>query len=351
MFNKVKIGDLTLSKGGRVLIIAEAGVNHNGRLDLALKLVDAAKKAGADVIKFQTFKAKDVVLADAKMAEYQQRNLGRKGNQQEMLHKLELKEEFYMPIIKRCQKKNILFLSTAGSEQSVDFLESLGVKAHKIGSSDMTNYFLLDKVAKTKKPIILSTGMATLKEAKDAVSFIKSRGNNKIAIFHCTTNYPCPSEEVNLRAMTRMMKEFSLPVGYSDHTLGIQTAIMAVTLGAALYECHFTLDKNLSGPDHVASADPRELKEKISAIRRVQTIMGNSEKKPTKSELEMRKTMRKSIVFTHAMKKGAIIHRSDIGAKRPSDGISPVKFMEFVGRKLARTVKADQKLSYRDIDM
>lgn len=347
----IKIGKKTVGFNSPVFIIAEAGVNHNGKLDLALKLIDVAATAGADAVKFQTFKAENVVLADAEMVEYQKKNLRQKKSQQTMLRELELREEFYEPIIKRCAEKNIIFFSTPhGGKQSVDFLETIGVGAYKIGSGDLTNYLLLNRVAKTKKPIILSTGMATLKEIQDSISFIRSKGNNKIVVLHCTTNYPCPLEEVNLKAMVEMIKKFSVPVGYSDHTLGNQTAIMAVTLGATLYECHFTLDKNLPGPDHAASADPRELKEKISAIREVQTIMGSKEKKPTKSELKMRKGVRKSIVFTRVMAKGTVIREDDLEAKRPANGVSPARYKEFVGKRLVCAVGVDRQLSPGDIE-
>lgn len=347
----IKIGNRRIGNGAPVFIIAEAGVNHNGKLDLALKLVEAAAEAGADAVKFQTFQAENVVLPDAGLAEYQKKNLGYSESQRDMLRELELKEEFYKPILERCRKKNIIFLSTPhGGRQSVDFLESLGAPAYKVGSGDLTNYLFLKHVARTEKPIILSTGMANLKEVKDAVSFIKRAGNDQIAILHCTTNYPCLPEEVNLMAMATIINEFSVPVGYSDHTIGQQTAIMAITLGAAIYECHITLDKNLPGPDHIASVDPKELKDKISAIRKVALIMGSARKIPNPSELKMKKIIRKSLVFARAMAKGEVIRESDLEAKRPGDGVSPTEFSKFVGKRTARLVRMDQKLFPRDID-
>ena len=244
--------------------------------------MDIAAAAGADAVKFQTFKAEEVVTDSGEMASYQKKNIGKQTSQKEMLKSLELPEEFYPPLLKRCEEKNILFMSTPhGGIKSVDFLESLEVKVYKIGSGDLTNYILLNRVAKTKKPIILSTGMATLKEAKGAVDFLKSKGAFQIAILHCTTNYPCPPKDVNLLAMKTMMEELDIPVGYSDHTQGIQVAIMAATLGMTIYECHFTVDKKLPGPDHIASCESDELKEKIEAIRNVPEVLGKSKKIPT----------------------------------------------------------------------
>lgn len=350
MVKKINIVSKTIEKN-HCFIIAEAGVNHNGKLDLALKLIDAAAMAGADAIKFQTFRACQVVTDKGEMAAYQKKNLGTAKSQKEMLQKLELKEEFYKPIIKRCQEKRIIFLSTPhGSKESVDFLESLNIPAYKIGSGDLTNYLLLKKIARLGKPIILSTGMATLKEVVAAVNFIKINGNKKIIILHCTTNYPCPPKEVNLTAMLTMMKKLDVPVGYSDHTQGSQTAIMAATLGMIMYECHFTLDKSLPGPDHIASADPEELKEKILAIKRVQTIMGSSKKTPNKSELDsMIKTVRKSIVSTKDLKVGHKLVESDLEAKRPGNGLSPIFFKKLLGKKIKKELKVDEQILLKNI--
>jgi sialic acid synthase SpsE len=309
-------------------------------------LVDKAATAGADAVKFQTFKAEQVVTAKGKMAAYQKTNLGVNKSQVEMLRELELKEEFYSPIIKRCREKNIIFLSTPhGGKESVIFLEALKVVAYKIGSGDLTNYLMLRKVAQTKKPIILSSGMATLTEVKAAVEFIRQQGNQKIIVLHCTTNYPCPDHEVNLAAMTNLMKKLNVPVGYSDHTEGPQVAIMAATLGMQLYECHFTLDKSLPGPDHQASCTPIELQERIRAIKNCQVILGSPVKKPTRSEkLSMISTIRKSLVAAHDLKKGQIIRENDLEAKRPGNGLSPILFPYFINKKIKLDLKKDEQL-------
>ena len=347
-----KIDNFEIKEDGKVFIIAEAGVNHNQKLDLALKLVDVAKDAGADAIKFQTFKAEDVVTEEGEMATYQKKNTGEDKSQREMLKGLELPDDYYGPIMTRCKEMGILFMSTPhGGKKSVDFLEGLGVKVYKIGSGDLTNYILLDKVAKTNKPLILSSGMATMEEVKNAIKFIRSQGNNQLAVLHSTTNYPCPPEEVNMLALKTMMEELDVPVGYSDNGVGgSEVGIVAAALGAAIYECHFTLDKSLPGPDHVASADPMELKAKIGAIRKAQVILGKSEKTPNKSEIDSMLTLvRKSIVAAKDLKSGHIIGEDDLEAKRPGDGVSPVEFEKFLGKKLKNAIKKDHKIRFEDI--
>lgn len=348
----LKINDKLIGKNNPCFIIAEAGVNHNQKLDLAIKLVDIAADCGADAVKFQTFTGDDLVTKWGKMASYQLKNIGQEMTQREMLKSVALPEEYYGPIIKCCEERNILFMSTPhGGKPAVRLLEALGVSAYKIGSGDLTNYIILDVVAKTGKPVILSSGMATLEETKDAIRFIRSKGNNRIAMFHATTNYPCPSEEVNLLAMKTMMEELDVPVGYSDHTQGIQAAVMAATLGMALYECHFTLDKTLPGPDHIASAEPDELKSRIQAIRQVPTILGRKEKIPTKSEVDlMRDTVRKSIVMTKDLKVGHIITEDDLEAKRPGDGVSPTQYEKFLGKRLKVDFKKDEQITVDDIE-
>lgn len=351
IMKSLRVGNFKIRENSKVFIIAEAGVNHNGQLNLALKLVDAAAQAGADAVKFQTFKAEDVVTEDGEMALYQQKNLGIRISQREMLKSLEMPEDFYQPIIQRCQEKNIMFMSTPhGGKKSVDFLESLEMAAYKIGSGDLTNYILLNKVAKTGKPIILSSGMANLHEVKEAIAFIRSKGNKQIAVLHCTTNYPCPPEEVNLLAMKTMMKQLDIPVGFSDHTQGNQAAIMAATLGMAIYECHFTLDKSLSGPDYVASMEPEELKSKIEAIRAASAILGNAEKVPNKSEVEsMIKAVRRSIVAAKDLAISHILEEDDLEAKRPGNGVSPIQYEDFIGKKLKVNIKQDHQIKHTDI--
>lgn len=345
------IGRNKIVNYGDVFIIAEAGVNHNGELEKALKLVDIAAESGADAVKFQTFKAHQVATKEAELAGYQKRNIDKTTSQLEMLEELELSEEFYEPIIKRCRQKKILFLSTPhGGRESVDFLQKAGIPAYKIGSGDLNNYILLKEVAKTKKPIILSSGMANLAEIKDAIDFIKSMRNNKISVLHCTTSYPCSLEEVNLLAMATMMKELDVPVGYSDHTQDIQTAIMAACMGTAIYECHFTLDKSLPGPDQAASCSPGELKERVEAIRKAKVILGNFRKQPTKNEEKfMINIVRKSIVAVRDLSIGHVLTEKDIEAKRPGTGMSPVFYQRLIGRKLKRAVRKDEQILFRDI--
>jgi sialic acid synthase SpsE len=287
------------------------------------------------------------------MAYYQIKNIGKEFNQRKMLRRLELREEFYRPIIQRCRERRILFLSTPhGGKESVNFLESLGMVAYKVGSGDLTNYLLLDRIAQTKKPVILSSGMATFREVKAAADFIRSRGNERIAVLHCTTNYPCSPDEVNLAAMLTLMKKLKCPVGYSDHTQGNQVAIMAATLGAAIYECHFTLDKKLAGPDHLASADPSELKEKINLIRKTQVVLGDGIKKPTKREKrEMILEMRKSIVVTKSLPLGHQLTTSDLEAKRPGNGMSPILFEKIVGKILTKAIKRDEQLTINHLQI
>lgn len=353
MSKTIHIANKEIGYGYPVFVIAEAGVNHNGELKMALQLVDIAKDCGADAVKFQTFRAEDVVIDSGEMASYQKKNMGREMSQREMLEALELPEEFYDPIIRRCKERNILFMSTPhGGKKSVDFLESLGIKVYKIGSGDLTNYILLDKVARIGKPLILSSGMAILDEVKDAIEFIKSRGNNQIAMLHSTANYPTPPQEVNLLAMKTMMEELDVPVGYSDNGVeGNEVAIMAAALGAAIYECHFTADKNLPGPDHIASADPDELKTKIEAIRTAQVVLGRAEKVPNKSEVESMLTLvRKSIVATADLAKGYVIAEDDLEAKRPGNGVSPTQYERFLKRRLKIAVKKDQQLTLDDIE-
>lgn len=348
----LNVGNFQIKEHSRVFIIAEAGVNHNGELEKALKLVDIAADAGADAVKFQTYRPGGVVTKRGGLAKYQEKILGQQISQLEMIKVFELNENYYPAIIKRCKERNIIFLSTPhGGKQSIELLESLGVVAYKVGSGDLTNYIALGEIAKKGKPIIIGTGMATMDEVKNAVRFIESRGNNQIAMLHCTTNYPCPPDEVNLKAMQTMMEGLDVPVGYSDHTQGSQTAVMAVIMGAAIYECHFTINKTLPGPDHVASASPEELKERIEAIRKVPVILGRSEKVPTQGEIELPIIMpRKSIVAARNLPAGHIISEEDLEAKRPGDGTSPVLYEQFIGKKLKNALKKDIQLFLKDTE-
>lgn len=346
-----------IREGGPVFIIAEAGVNHNQQLDIALQLVDIAAEAGADAVKFQTFKAEQVVTNKGEMATYQKKNLAEDKPQVEMLREYELPEEFYPAIIKRCNERGITFLSTPhGGRASVDFLEELEVPAYKIGSGDLTNYILLEHAAKTGKPLILSSGMANLDEVKAAIDFVKSKGNKQIAVLHCTTNYPTPPEMVNMGAMQTMMQELDVPVGYSDHTEGIEVAVLSAKLGAAVYEGHFTVDKTMKGPDHKASASPEEFKARVAGIRNPssvqvpneQALMGSGEKVPFPDELDIMPIARRSIVYTDGFPSGHGIKPADLEAKRPGDGTSPMLYESFLSKTLTHDVAADDQLSPDD---
>ncbi len=335
MTRRIKIFNHFISYQSPIFIIAEAGVNHNGRLDLALRLVDAAVRAGADAVKFQTFKAEDVVTTKAQLA---------------MLRPLELKEKDYAKIIKRCNQRGIIFLSTPhGGFTSVDWLQKLKVPAFKFGSGDLTTLPLLQYAAKFKKPMILGTGMATLAEVQAAVQTIKKAGNKKIIVLHATTNYPCPPQEVNLRAMQTMMQKLNVLVGYSDHTLGTQVPVMAATLGACVIEKHFTLDKTMPGPDHKASLEPAELKMMVQSVRNVFVVLGSPQKAPTKSEASLLKNIRKSLVALASLKTGEIFTAKNLGIKRPGTGLEPKYFNDILGRITKREIKKDELIKLADL--
>ncbi|MBI2670102.1 MAG: N-acetylneuraminate synthase [Candidatus Yanofskybacteria bacterium] len=345
----IKIGNKEVGFNKPVFVIAEAGVNHNGSIELALKLIDVAKNSGADAVKFETFKAEQVALASVPMAAYQIKNIGKIESQVAMLKKLELNEKFYQPIMAHCKKIGIIFLSTPhGGFESVGFLNDLGVPAFKFGSGDLTNLPVLEYAAKIGKPMIISTGMATTEEVKRAVSHIKKTGNNKIILLHCTTEYPCPPENVNLRAMAALKEKFGVLVGYSDHTLGINVPIMAATLGAVLIEKHMTLDKNMPGPDHNASVESEELRQMISAIKNTGAILGSRVKKPTPEELSLRNIARKSIVSIKDTKRGELFTANNIGIKRPGTGLEPKYYFKVLGSKAVKDIKADVLISKND---
>lgn len=349
MIKKIKIANKFIGENQPVFIIAEAGVNHNGDLKTALKLVDAAVAAGADAIKFQTFHAAEVVTAQVKMAAYQKKNIGKTESQLAMLKKLELPDEFYQPLISHCLKKKIIFLSTPhGGFASVDLLQRLKMPAFKFGSGDLTNLPVLEYAAKFGKPMILGTGMSSLNEVSEAIKAVKKTSNNKIIALHCTTNYPCPLEEVNLKAMQIMAEKLTVLVGYSDHTLGIEVPIMAATLGACLIEKHFTLNKNMPGPDHKASMEPDELKSMVRAVRQVKKIMGSDLKKPTINEIKISKLGRKSLVSLRDIKQGEKLTGENIGIKRPGTGLEPKYYFKILGKTATRRIKKDVLITKKD---
>ncbi|MDP3792385.1 MAG: N-acetylneuraminate synthase [bacterium] len=339
--NKIKIGHKFIGTDQPVFIIAEAGVNHNHRLDLALELVDAAADVRADAVKFQTFRAEQVVTEAGVMAEYQKKNIGKTESQLDMLRKLEFSESWYPKVIAHCKKRGIIFLSTPhGSFDSIDLLQKLGVPAFKFGSGDLTTLPILEYAAKLNKPIILGTGMATMAEVKEAVGAIKKAGNSQIVMLHCTTNYPCPPEEVNLRAMQTMMRELDVLVGYSDHTLGSQVPVMAVTLDACVIEKHLTLDNDLPGPDHKASANPTVFKKMVDEIRQIETIMGSPIKRPLPGEVKLQSVVRRSIVVIRDIKRRDKFSRQNIDLKRPGTGLEPKYFSKVIGKKAAKDIKS-----------
>lgn len=334
-----------LSKNKGCFIIAEAGVNHNGKLSLAKKMVDTAKSAGVDAVKFQTFKVEDLVTQDARSAMYQQKNTGKKESQMVMLKKLELSDGDFKKLKQHCDKKKIMFLSTPHTVESLDFLKSL-VPIFKISSADLTNIPLIKKVARFKKPVILSTGMANITEIREAVNVIK-KTHAKIILLHCTSNYPTPFDEVNLKAMAAMEKEFNLPVGYSDHTEGIEISLAAVSLGAVVIEKHFTLTRSLQGPDHVSSLEPKELKQMVDQIRNIEKALGDGIKKPFSSELKIAKLARKSIVARENVLKGSKIKEGMLAIKRPGTGIEPKYFYKLIGKEAKVNIKKDQLINWK----
>lgn len=351
IMGKIKIESKTIGAGSGVFVVAEAGVNHNGRLDLALKLVDAAADAGADAVKFQTFRAEQVVIGTGEMAEYQKKNIGKVESQLEMLKRLEFNEGWYPKVIAHSKKRGIIIFSAPhGNFASVDLLQKMKMPAFKFGSGDLTNLPLLQYAAKFKKPMIISTGMATLAEVKRAVNAIKRAGNNKIVVLHCTTSYPCPPEKVNLRSMQTILKKTGALVGYSDHTVNAQASLMAATLGACMIEKHFTLDRNLPGPDHRASMEPEELKHMVQAIKSVNLILGSDSKNPTQDEVALRKIGRKSLVSLADIKRGEKLTILNIGIKRPGTGLEPSYFFKLLGLRAQKNIKADRLIKRSDFE-
>lgn len=327
------------------LIIAEAGVNHNGSLELARRLVDAAANAGVDYVKFQTFKAENLVTKSAKQAEYQKKNIGDgNGSQYQMLKNLELSHADHDVLIEYCEQKGVRFFSTAFDLESIDYLASLDLPLWKIPSGEITNYPYLRKIALQGKPVVLSTGMCDVADIRNALDILIKFGLTKgqITILHCNTEYPTPFEDVNLRAMRTINEEFGVKVGYSDHTQGIEVPIAAVALGAEVIEKHFTLDRNQPGPDHKASLEPDELKAMVSAIRNIEQAMGDGEKKVTVSEGKNIAIARKSIVAACPIKKGEILFEENLTVKRPGTGISPMRWEEIVGTIAIRDYNEDE---------
>ena len=325
-----------------VYIIAEVGVNHNGDIRLAKQMIDAAKDAGVDAVKFQTFIAENLVSSCAEKADYQKETTGSDESQLDMIKKLELSFDDFAELKSYCTSQNLDFMSTPFDFESIDFLAGLGQEIFKIPSGEITNLPYLLEIGKLKQKVILSTGMSTLSEIADALEILKDAGTTEITLLHCNTAYPTPYEDVNLNAMQTLKDVFNLPVGYSDHTPGIEVPVAAVAKGAVVIEKHFTLDKNMEGPDHKASLEPDELKQMVTTIRNIEKALGSSEKEPTESEIINRDIARKSIVAKCDVKAGEIFTEENITVKRPGNGISPMKWFDVLGQKAVRDFIPDE---------
>ena len=327
-----------------IFIIAEAGVNHNGSITIAKKLIDAAVDSGADAVKFQTFKAENLLCVSAEKADYQIKNTDSLESQFDMIKSLELDENMHKELFAYCLKKGIIFLSSPFDHNSIDLLDNLGLKIFKIPSGEITNLPYLRHIGSLGKEIILSTGMSTLQEVGDALTVLMESGSKKkdITILHANRMYPTPMEDVNLNAMLTIQKEFDVAIGYSDHTVGIEVDIAAVAMGASIIEKHFTLDKLMNGPDHKASLNPDELKAMVLAIRNVEIAIGKYEKQPSPSETNNIKVARKSIVASQEIKKGELLTSKNIAVKRPGKGINPMNWDKIIGSKALKNYNSDE---------
>jgi N-acetylneuraminate synthase/N,N'-diacetyllegionaminate synthase len=332
-------------KISHTFIIAEAGVNHNGQLDLALRLCDTAKESGVDAIKFQTWKTEKILTRNVAKAEYQQRNVNTNESQFEMIKKLELSYTEFETINKYCEQIGLKFLSTPDEEESLFFLLKLGMDIIKVGSGDINNISFLRKIGKTGLPIILSTGMSSLADVEKAFDTLYISGTHEITLLHCTTNYPCPMDEVNLQAMKTLSCAFKVPVGYSDHTMGIEVPIAAVALGAQIIEKHFTLNRTMEGPDHKASLEPEELRQMVQAIRNIEKALGNGIKKPNISEQKIETVVKKKIVATRHISKGEIFTDENINIKRSQNGLSAEHWDLIYGLMANRNYEQDEPIN------
>lgn len=332
----------------KVYIIAEAGDNHNGDFNTALKLVDVAKRAGADCVKFQTFVTEEIISKYAEMAEYQKKNTGKEESQFEMVKRLELSFDEFRKIKEYCDRVGIQFLSTPFDLKSVDFLNELGVPFFKIPSGEITNYPYLIKIAHTGKPVVMSTGMCEPDEILAAINVLEKNDSGEITLLHCNTEYPTPLKDVNLYAMRTMKKMFGKKVGYSDHTKGIEVPVAAVALGACVIEKHFTLDKNMPGPDHKASLEPDELGRMVKNIRNIEIALGDGVKRVSESERKNIAIARKSIVARRNIQEGEILTEENLAVKRPGTGINPMQWMEVLGTRAVRDFKEDELIEIRE---
>jgi N,N'-diacetyllegionaminate synthase len=329
-------------ESNHVFVIAEAGVNHNGDIEIAKKMIAIAKSCGVDAIKFQTFKSEKLVSKFANKADYQISNTKNNDSQLEMVKKLELSYSEFYNLKKYCDELDIIFMSTPFDFESINFLNELEMDTYKIPSGEITNLPYLRKIAKLNKSIIMSTGMSTLDEIEQAITILKDNGTEDITLLHCTTEYPAPIDEINLKAMCSLKEKFELNIGYSDHTTGIEVPIAAVAMGAKVIEKHFTLDKTMEGPDHKASLEPDELSAMVKAIRKIELALGDGVKKPSKSEVKNINIARKSIVANCPIKKGEAFTENNITVKRPGNGISPMKWDIVLGQLAKRDFVEDE---------
>lgn len=331
----------------KVFIIAEAGVNHNGSIPIAKKLIDRAKAAGADAVKFQTFKAEAIMTKLAPKADYHNRTTSALESQYQMIRKLELNANAHKELMGYCRKRSIVFLSSPYDLESIDLLNALGLKIFKIPSAEIDNIPYLRKIGRLRKKVLLSTGMAELKDIKDALNILLDAGTLKrnITILHCNSEYPTPMLDVNLRAMLTMKKAFGVDIGYSDHTLGVEVSIAAVALGATVIEKHFTLNRNLNGPDHAASLEPDEFKKMVDSIRCIELALGDGKKRPMPSEIKNKVILCKSIVAAKNIARGEILTQDSIAIKRPASGLSPKYFYKLIGMRALKDIEADEVLT------
>lgn len=346
---KIKVGDRLLGEGEPTFIVAEIGVNHNGSIRMAKKLIDAAKDVGSDAVKFQVFKAERIATKYAEKAGYQKETTDPQKSQYDMLKKLELEDEEVKELHAYAKKRSIIFLSSAFDDESVDLLDSLDVPALKVASGEITNLPLLRHMAEKKRPMILSTGLNSLDEIKEALEVFEEKRIEDIVLLHCVTSYPAKAEEANLKVMDLLKRKFGFPVGFSDHTLGIAVPIAAVALGAVLIEKHFTLDTKLPGPDHRASLEPEEFRRMVMGIREVQKALGNGVKQLTLQEQEISKAARRSIVAKFRIRKGTVIREDMLAFKRPGIGLEPKNLRGVIGKKAKKDIEADELITFEKL--
>ena len=340
---KVKLGNEYIGDGEKTFIIAEIGVNHNGDIELAKRMIKKASQTGADAVKFQTFVAENIISVNAKKAKYQEKN-SKESSQFEMVKNLELTKKDFIELSKYAESKNILFLSSPFDIKSVDLLDDIGVPGFKIGSGEINNFELIKHIENKDKPLIISTGMSTLDEIQETFDFIENK--DKLIILHCITGYPSKIEDANLKFISTLKRQFKVPVGFSDHSPGIELAIASIALGACIIEKHFTLDKTLEGPDHQASLEPDEFKAMVTAIRNVEIAMGDGERKLCESELEIKNVARKSVVANCDIPKGSILDNTMLTIKRPGTGIEPKYLKSLIDKKTKVDIKKDDLIKY-----